>query len=43
MEIYESETSLTLDKVLPRQKPEWYANWHAKYIKAKEEASELPF
>lgn len=42
-EIYASETHLTLSRPLARQKPDYYADWHAKYVKAKDEAGELPF
>lgn len=42
-EIFDANPELTLDKPLPRLKPEAYAKWHADYVAKLEAAGALPF
>lgn len=42
-EIFDAHPELTLDRPLPRLKPEAYAAWHEKYVKTLEAAGGLPF
>lgn len=43
LEIYQNHPELTLDKPLPRLKPDAYAKWHADYVAKLEAAGALPF
>lgn len=42
-EIYDAHPELTLNKPIPRLKPEAYAQWHADYVKKLEDSVALPF